>query len=208
MKPAQKGATLVTIDGKSTTLEELTLDVFRWEKCILDASEAENLDDVYASFAAELASIVARTEEKPAAVRVEVRGATDLHGQLHARFEAFDNEIRNQANQTAPEQVWVEKVKLLTSLPKPRIGGDDSPREALFDFIAKIKSDSRMLAEFGIELEDLKKQLPTELKIGEDALEVASERGLAAPLKPRYASSRSNSWNLAQRASPSHTQNC
>jgi DNA repair exonuclease SbcCD nuclease subunit len=168
-----KGFLLVTVDDADRVqVEPQFVDVLRWEQCRVDCTEAVTEDDVLERFRGELQQLLQQADDRMLAVRVELTGSCQAHKKLAARPEQVINEIRAQAQQAGPGDTWVEKVRLLTSLPQSLENAylTEGPVGELDQLIAEIAADDGLLVDLGNELADLKKKLPPELKEGPDAL--------------------------------------
>lgn len=168
-----KGCTLVTVDdAHHVSLEERHLDVLRWELCRVDAVAAEDGHDIVDRFSARLAELLARRHERPLALRVEIVGACPAHEKVSASPEHWTRELRARAVDDGGGAVWIEKVKLATSLPRAdradRLA--DGPLAELVRFLDELRGDDAALGELGGELAELLRKLPVELKEGGDSL--------------------------------------
>ena len=105
------------------------------------------------------------------AARVIFNGASKAHGELLAQPKRLVGEIRNIANIHGGDQVWIEKVKVRTSVPKSATEPfDEGPLAELAQVIAFMKTDEASLAELAALLEPLHGKLPAELAEGESSL--------------------------------------
>lgn len=169
-----KGCTLVTVDDANRpTLESQTLDVFRWEVCHIDATGAATADELLKRFRQQLATLIVKADDRPLAVRVMIEGPCEAHRQIAAMPLQWTNELRAAAIETSDGRVWIEKVRLKTSLPVALddLQADEGPVGELLRFIAELKADPAKLdAMLHDELAQLQKKLPTELVEGPDAV--------------------------------------
>ncbi len=143
-----KGCMVVTVDGDRARPEFRPLDVLRWERCEVDASEARSRDDVIEGFAARLPGLLAGAEGRPLAIRVEVTGASDAHDAIAARADLLGEKIREEAAGHASGRIWVEKVRVRT---RPRAGGtdlEDAGALAELDRVIASLQDPERLAAF------------------------------------------------------------
>jgi len=109
-----KGATLITVEGRSVhSVEHLVLDVVRWDRCVIDATDCATVDDVRSAVAERFGAIAEDADGRLAAVRVEITGPSPAHEHLWADRAGFEAEIRSLANSGG--RLWVEKVQILTS---------------------------------------------------------------------------------------------
>jgi DNA repair exonuclease SbcCD nuclease subunit len=167
----EKGCLLTTIgSGGGVDSQFCRLDVVRWERARVDATdlskEAELLDRV----AAVLDGLL-QGESDPdrlVAVRLAVHGATALHDRLQAEAERFTAEFRGVAIERGADRLWVEKVELQTRRARPLVL-PDGPLEELREVLEELRGNPEALAGLGDELGELKRKLPAELMNGPDA---------------------------------------
>lgn len=168
-----KGCTLVRVENNRDIYADFhSLDVIRWERCKVDASGAQVGYDILNLISGQLEELLEQTDGLPVIARVEVAGPCRAHTELSADPERWINEIRSAAIDTSGGQVWIEKVKLNTTLPskgKPP-GVSEGPIGELLQVIDGIRSDPTRLETIGTSLDDLWKKLPKELKEGGDAI--------------------------------------
>lgn len=167
-----KGCYLVTADDHGRCeLDFIPLDVFRWETCTVDAAAATHPEHLLDRFSAGLMRLGRTHDGVPLAVRVEVRGATDVHEALRADPVRWTNELRSAAL-AGPSCVWIEKVVWRT-LPKQTPGepADRSgPIGTLRNCLDELRSGGPELSELAQLFSDLQRRLPEELTRGDDAL--------------------------------------
>jgi len=168
-EPGAKGCLLVTVDDAGVaTCETRWLDVVRWKTCRVDATGAADGEELLDRFQADLAGLVAESEGRLLALRVEVQGACRAHDGLAADWPRWTNEVRQVALQAGGGRVWVEKVVAKTGPPEAR---DDPPADAalaeLHSVLDDLRGDEGRLLEFGLrELDDLRKRVPAEILRG------------------------------------------
>lgn len=175
-----KGCMLVTVDDRlQPHLEHRALDVFRWERCPLDASDVENSYQLLDRIRAQLVRLASAVDDRSLAVRIEVAGASPIHRELVAEPHRWTNEVRAIA-QDAGNDVWIEKIILNTSPPadydRSKLEG---PIGELVRYVNEIQSSPEKLAGLASEIADLREKLPPELKEGDYSL------GLDQPEKLR-----------------------
>ena len=208
-----KGAMVITVqDGKVATVEPRFVDVVRWVRCIVDASEADNPHDIVESFREQIHVEVANAEGRTLAVRVRVEGASRAHAALHDAAARWHNEMRAVANDIAGEGVWIERVKLAT---KPAVEAVDlTERDDAVGQVARalgdLAADESALAAMVDDLAELRRKLPPELTSGSgDALRVDTPGALgvltddvARVLLPRLLAGASGSESRAEDETP------
>ena len=168
-----KGCYFVTADTQHCCrLEFVPLDVFRWEICQLDVTEALRPESLVDQFSMELSRISRMHSGIPLGVRIEVIGATSIHESLCSDSVRWLNELRNATLAHQSQRVWLESVRWRTTSPRERrIQSDCSgPLGALSGYFEELRSDSIKLTELAAVLSDLKRKLPDELLTGDDAM--------------------------------------
>lgn len=158
-----KGASLVTVtNGEVESVQHLPLDVARWVNCAVDTSEASDIESVLALVGTHLDAAVSEADDRLAAVRVRLVGATPVHQELWKDPEQVEAEIRGIA--VLRSDVWIEKVNIETR----RQGDVDSE---LMGGISAKATAMRAIAEELAELEslftDLRNKVPFELRLDE-----------------------------------------
>lgn len=170
-----KGCVLVTVgDDHSAEVEFQALDVFRWERCEVDATGLQTAYDVLDGFCEGLRKLLQTRDGRPLAVRVEVTGACPAHEKMAAEPDRWKNEIRSLAVESGAGDVWVEKVSLRSRLPDrlDQRAIHDGPVGELVQYINSLSTDGDRLNLLTNELADLRRKLPVELREGSDALRI------------------------------------
>jgi len=167
-----KGCLVVSVDDHGNhEVDFRELDVVRWAEIAVDASRCATLDECVDDFKDALLKAIDTAGERLLAVRPIFTGASKAHGELLARPKRLLGEIRNIANIHGGDQVWIEKVKVRTTVPKSAGEPlDEGPLAELAHVIAFMKTDEASLAELAALLEPLHGKLPVELAEGESAL--------------------------------------
>lgn len=189
-----KGCTLVTVaDGYVESVEHRSLDVLRWLQCEVDAKGAEYPEDVVELTRTRLQEELALAEGMPLAVRLLLTGCCRAHDALAGDPDRWVNELRAMTGELRGGQVWVEKVKLLTSL---ELNLDElverrDPVGDLFRFVREMGESDEALSGLLSEFADLKRKLPPELRQDQEAVNldsVAGIRGLLGEVEGLLAS--------------------
>jgi DNA repair exonuclease SbcCD nuclease subunit len=157
-----KGATLIEVDGRITSVEPVFVDVVRWSVCAVDASNAEHADDVLERVRESLQREVELAEGRLCAVRVVIGGATRAHSELCRDPERWMAEVRSLATDTAYGDVWVEKVRLETSdaFDLSELRDRDDPLGHVVRALDLLRHDDVLLAELAAPIiEDLRPKL-------------------------------------------------
>lgn len=104
-----KGAHVVTVDDalRVVEFEFVELSSFQWMRVDVDVAGCGQM--------AELQRLVEQAlrlpGETPRIVRLTLRGATALHGELHSR-QAWKDDLRALALDVGADRLWLEKVEL------------------------------------------------------------------------------------------------
>lgn len=163
-----KGCYLCTVnDDRSISLEFQPLDVFRWDQVAVDAAGVETFDQLSGQVSDSLRECVERAEGRPLAVRMVVHGETPLHDELLAQRERHTNEVRSIGFGVGRGDLWIEKVKFATSLPRVMVDDEisaDDPSAVLNDIFAALASDPALLKEYEGDLGKLRKKLPEAIR--------------------------------------------
>jgi DNA repair exonuclease SbcCD nuclease subunit len=173
-EPGAKGCLLVTVDDRGRAEPRFEpLDVMRWETCELDVRQAQRGEDVLASFSARLPAVLQAAQDRPLALRVELRGACPAHEALAGQPQKWTNELRSVATDVGGGQVWLEKIKFDTSLPRVCELPTDGPIGELLQLLGELQHDDQELSKLAAELDELDRKLPAELKEGLDAVRMS-----------------------------------
>jgi len=180
-----RGCILVTVDDRrSVSMQFEPLDVFRWEKCQVDASGSATRNDLIERFAQQALAALRASETRPLAMRVEFSGTTTLDAAFKENLSQWTNEVRAAAIEFGAGQIWVEKVKFHTTSPGNAIAVDhlQGPLGELSGLIREVKDDLSALEELAGELSDLRGKLPPEVKDGGEGLHLDSPEFVASLL--------------------------
>ncbi|MGC8491634.1 MAG: metallophosphoesterase family protein [Syntrophobacteraceae bacterium] len=179
----EKGCMLVRVENGRPGYEFYPLDVFRWERCKVDATGIETESTILERIMNDL-SATASGSELPMAVRISVWGACGVHDRIASDPERLENAIRAEAISLLRDRVWIEKVALDTApLPAEDIDGAGGPVELLLNLIDQIAADPDRLIEMGACLGDLWDKLPLEIRDGDGAVSPKDGAALARLLK-------------------------
>jgi DNA repair exonuclease SbcCD nuclease subunit len=181
----EKGCVLTSI-GPGDRIAPMfhRLDMVRWERSRVDATELASEADLLARVSSVLDELL-RSEPDPdrlLAVRVVVHGTAPLHDRLHAEAERYVAEVRNLALERGAERLWIEKVEFQTRrMRSPSL--PDGPIEELQEVLDELRADPAALAALGEELGELKRKLPAELTAGLDAPKLGEPEWLSGVLE-------------------------
>lgn len=173
-----KGCMLVTVDdsGRANT-DFRPLDVIRWVRAHIDASGVKVGYDVVDRIYGRLEELLAQNNGLPLVARIEVVGTCLAHSELAADPERWTNEIRSAAIDASGGRVWIEKVKLRTSLALESQASEltEGPVGEILGLLDDLKSDPDRLQALVEPLSDFMKKLPLELKDGPDGIGLQRE---------------------------------
>jgi DNA repair exonuclease SbcCD nuclease subunit len=176
-----KGCVLVTVaDNEQVSLDFRATDVLRWERCDVDANDAEDAYEVVERVSNKLKELAQLSDGRPLAVRVEVHGPTPAHHELAARPKYWNAEIEAVARQITEVPVWIERVTRRTSLPLHLEVSQSSegPIGELVRFIEEARDDEGCLAALAKELDHLQQKLPPEITERRDEVRLNSPAGV------------------------------
>lgn len=162
-----KGCTLVTVeDGAIASLKHLSLDVLRWELCEVDAKGSENLDELIDEARTALQKKVQEVEGRFLAVRFQINGETLVHQELIVNKDQFINNLRSIALEVGLGDIWIEKVKIVTSrlINVEELKAEHTPVAFILDYIKDVALDDETLKELLSEFQDIQQALPYELR--------------------------------------------
>lgn len=163
-----KGCLLVTVND-DRTLHPIfqPLDVLRWDRLTVDVEDCQGTDDVLQSVASKIELHRGLADGRPLAMRVELTGRTAANGQLHAKKHHLTNEIRSLAIDVGNGEVWIEKVRILTTDLTSKPALPNVPNGALSEvayLFQQIRNDSSFAQQLNFDFSDVVKRLPAELK--------------------------------------------
>jgi DNA repair protein SbcD/Mre11 len=167
-----KGCTLVTLeDDRIDSVVHHNLDVMRWERCDVDASQARSSADVLDLAASAIRDVVDEADDLPVAIRVTVVGASDAHAELAAEPERWTPEIRAQATDLSNESAWIEKVRIRTEsrVDLTQLRQQEGPLSGLLEALEGdgMGMDDDLLAG----LQELRQKIPLEALDTQDGLD-------------------------------------
>jgi DNA repair exonuclease SbcCD nuclease subunit len=170
-----KGACLVTVDEREVSdIAPLHSDVVRWALIPISVDDCERAVDVIDRLRGAIEETVSRDAGgRLLACRIEIKGRTEIHGQLVASREYLLAEARAAALGLGEETAWVERVVVATEpvLDKAAL----IAREDAFGYIQRISGDagemSPLLEQLGGDISEFVRKLPHEVRADtEDAV--------------------------------------
>ncbi|MDM8537184.1 DNA repair exonuclease [Desulfobacterales bacterium HSG17] len=160
-----KGCMLVKADDSGKAVPEFNaLDVLRWQKAEIDISDAGDGHQVVENVCGQLETFLEKNDGLPLAARIELYGRSAVHERLAARPDHWTNQIRSAALDVGAGRIWIEKVKLLTDLPKENKAIPEGPVGEIMGYFDELKSDQDLLLSLGKSLDPLIRKLPREMK--------------------------------------------
>ena len=112
-----KGATLVAVDdNRVVSLEPRALDVIRWSVATVDLGTCTYLSAVYAVTREVIERELNAADGRGLALRLYFSGTTAIHNDLVVMGPQFREEVETIAA-TLSDEIWVERVELLTAAP-------------------------------------------------------------------------------------------
>lgn len=170
----EKGCLISTLEPGGEVVPSFhRLDLVRWERARVDASDQETESDLLDQVATAFDGLL-ETEADPdrlLAVRVIIHGPSSLHDRLHADPERYVAEVRNLALERGAERLWVEKVEFQTRSTRI-IPVLDGPIEELRDVFEMLRTDPDAMLALGEELAELRRKLPPDLASGPEPLQL------------------------------------
>ena len=168
-----KGCMLVSVDdhgGPSAAFRPV--DVVRWAGVDVDVSGVDSGYEVVDLIDRNLQELLEQNDGLPLIARVTVSGDCPAHEDIASDVERWTNETRSTVVDSTGGQVWVEKLKLRTSLPfEPKTAiSAGGPVGELVSYLEGVSKDPGQLKILMGSLEDLVKKLPRELREGTGAI--------------------------------------
>ncbi len=161
-----KGCYLIDVnDRNQCELSFHELDVVRWEKCIIQGSSLNHLDDVFDQFQEWLTSALAACGEKLLVVRVEVTGTTIHSEALRYQSSSMVGGLRSIAVSHGRGRVWIEQLKIRTK-SKP-VGNSESeiegPLASLNAILEMLRGEGDCGELIKDDVKNLQKKLPHDI---------------------------------------------
>ena len=178
-----KGCELVVVHDGHIESRHVSLERVRWHRLVIDATDLTDVDALAVACAAQMQTQFDDAPEPLHAVRVTVRGQSELARIEAAQRGTVEAAVRAAAQDLQGLDVWIEKVELDLNAPVDRTalaGRGDALSEVvrLVDELAG--NDLSVLTWVRAELQDLK-ELPVELASqGPASLDAGALRELLA----------------------------
>jgi len=158
-----KGCLLVEVDANLRAKPQFhALDVFRWERIQVEASDLERLADVRTRVDEAITEAREQAEGRPLAVRIELTLQPGIYSEISRNPEEFRMDLAGFAGR----EVWIEKIKLKQAIVNNEPGfilGDDA-RSELFTALQALRENAEEEPLADGDCGKLKKILPPELR--------------------------------------------
>lgn len=169
-----KGAALITVQsGAIESVEHVPLDVVRWARVHVDATDLGTAADVETAIRAALIDV--RDNEaggRPLVARIDIKGSTLAHNELAARRQDLREDVRAIAASLS-DQIWIEKVQLKTT-PVAAAAGLGAAADDLSVLLEAAMDDEGFRSALKADLSELAARLPSDL--GTDAETIVALR--------------------------------
>ena len=181
-----KGATLVTVEDGAIVeeLRHIDFDVLRWHTITVDLDGADDEGDVLAALEREISQVITSGEEDMQyAVRIELRGRTQMHREIVDEQTTWHERIQQAVAEAGRDRMWTESVRINTSPPLPAIETLRERKDMVGELareLAELATTTTMPAALETSLRALEGKIPAALLEGEDSLVVP---GLSAGVK-------------------------
>ena len=151
-----RGCYLVKVNAQREieSCEMQELDVVRWFKREVDLSDVVEMDQVPEAIGEAFEDTLDAANGRVPVVRLELIGATSLSTQLQTQAEDLYIDWVDLANEKG---VWLEKVKVLTTLPEDH--ATSKPVENFADLVQSLHKQERLDAEEFLKYPRIKKLL-------------------------------------------------
>ena len=163
-----KGASLVTVEGGEVMdLVILHSDVVRWSLVPVDMENATNIGEAVDRVRQAIENAVATfADGRMLACRIELRGRTEIHGQLLAAEDRLLAEARSSALGLGEDTAWVEKVVIATESvlsPETLAEREDAIGE-LQRMLQEAGKDADLLHEIETDVGEMIRRLPHDVR--------------------------------------------
>lgn len=165
-EPGAKGCVIIDVDDQNRCSYQFhALDVLRWFLIELDVSGCNSVPEIKPLLREQLEVLLADNPDSLLAVRIELTGQSELHETLRRAVHHVRAEMQSTCVVDGQDRVWLEKVKLKTSLPQQANGPSDftGPLKSLQHVADSWRQDETLLQVLQKELAALEGKLPKEL---------------------------------------------
>ncbi len=168
-----KGCMLVSVeDTTRIEVEFKPTDVVRWVTLDVEAAGSKSGYDIVDFFVRRLMELLDENEGLPLAVRGHIEGETSACDEILGDLERWSNEIRSSALEIGGGRVWVEKVNFMLTPPasEKHFKHAEGAIDELLKIFDELAAEPGARVRLGLELSDLEKKLPRELREGAEAI--------------------------------------
>ena len=107
-----KGCVLVTVeDGAVSTVEKCSLDVLRWIECVVDLTDAAEMQEVLERARKSIENERTSADGRPMAMRIRFEGATSISDEIAAYPERLEQQIKALGAEIAGDELWIERIE-------------------------------------------------------------------------------------------------
>lgn len=112
-----RGCFLVEVDDslQVSSYEFMPLDIARWAHLEIDVTDVSDEEALRERIADSFATALREVGDRLLALRLTLKGSTDLHGLLHSGLSGWQAQCRSIAVDLNPDQLWFERLKLRTT---------------------------------------------------------------------------------------------
>ena len=180
-----KGACMITVDkGEVTELMDLPSDVVRWALVSISVEGYERRVDVIDRMRDAIEEAVSHhADGRLLSCRIEIKGRTEIHGQLMSSTEQLLAEARAAALGLGEEAAWVERVVIATEPvldPATLLAREDALGE-LQRMLGDAREDEVLREQLDADIGGLVRRLPHEVRVD------AEDTILKAAINNNYA---------------------
>ncbi len=171
-----KGCSVVRVeDGAIASVEHRCVDVVRWAACEVDLTGVDSAEGALDRIRHRLTDEVKAADDRLLAARIRLVGRTGAHAEFVHDPERWKAAIRLRADEDAPDEVWIEKVRFDTRAPVSieALRERRDPLGGLLRSIDAIRDDVAALEEVAAVLEEVVRKLPPEVRDGPDGLDLS-----------------------------------
>ncbi len=155
-----KGAVLVHVDDSHITqVERVYLDRARFADCSLDLTGISDDAAALAEFEKALSPVADSAEGRLLAVRVHMRGETDLHRAILADPARWRDEVQAAAHRLH-EDIWLEKLHIATRDPITPSHDEAADSIDLAALLSECRNDTDLQRKIADDMALLKSKLP------------------------------------------------
>jgi len=166
----EKGCVLVSVKDNEIEYVNLhTLDVMRWARCSVDATDIDTPDKIVESVYKAMKDEMERNEGLPLAIRITVTGSSEAHDELIRNLDQWKNQIFERAFDIDSDALWVERVEFKTKsrLDFEKLMAGDGPIPWLLKAIDVLEGDKEALKLLVEDVSsDILQKIPQDLRNG------------------------------------------